>query len=156
MVKIKTYDITDNVLYDYGLEIDFTDDIINLGYDIEERTITLRGRQYTVKYAVLRDKNGNVIAEYPIITKEIDFYITGYYKCKSGKEKGIIKEMKIRVPLEITFADIPELQDTIKDVLQEAGERVMKNWLFNNNIMFEPDWIEVEYELPNPKYEVGI
>jgi hypothetical protein len=73
---------------------------------------------------------------YPVVEKDVDLYVTGYYKEKSGKHKGRVNKIELRVPIRIVFALNPAYVDDFKNELKEKAEKAFEDWLLTQAIQW--------------------
>jgi hypothetical protein len=117
------------------------------GFKVEERQLAGKKINYFVKKV-----KGEKPIELPVLEREIDLYVTGFYKIRSGKRKGQVLEVHLRIPIRIRYAPAKDFLDEIRDDITERAEAQFIKWAEENEDI-PHDRIEVEFQTPEVEDE---
>lgn len=127
--------------------VDFTERFLKDGFTLTR--MNDNGKYYDVfvreSIQVVGGVRKLIKEAYPVVEKDIDLYVTGYYKEKRGKHKGRVNTIELRVPIRVTFALNPEYVDDFKNELKEKAEESFAEWLVWEDIEIVPDEIKSEF-----------
>jgi len=136
--------------------VERTDFTFEKKYDEEAAPLLIR-QGFQLKQRFIRDvkkwfwekrKNGKLVEELPVIEREIDLYVTGYYRIRSGKYKGQVLETHLRIPIRISYVPRKELMDKIRQDIQEKAIDKFKTWAELETFGDIWDEIDVKFETP--------
>jgi len=126
----------------YGFEKYYLPDIVLKGYRLQPKLV--KGKKFL--FAQLF-KDGKLIEEFPVLEREIDIYVTGRYKIRSGKQKGQEVQVTIRLPLKVTYIPKKEFLDDIRNDIENEAIKKFEEWGEIEIPTLQKSWDKVEVEL---------
>jgi hypothetical protein len=114
---------------DYAFKKDYLPDFVIKGYKITTRKVN--GKEFVF---LQRFEDGKLVEELPYIEREIDLYVTGIYRMKSGKNKGRELVVKVRIPMKISYAPKKEYMDSIRIDVEDEARQKFDDWSDKNGL----------------------